>query len=72
MAPSAEVTPPLAIWDGDQSAPVGTRVTCPVCGDEFVIQPTSPTRHHKGKTLAFCCERCLPHFYKDPDLILNQ
>lgn len=64
--------PPLAIWAGEKAAPVGTRATCPVCGDEFVVEAGSPVRHHKGKTLAFCCERCLPHFQKDPDLILNQ
>lgn len=64
--------PPLAILDGDRPPPLGTRVTCPVCGDEFDVQEKHPMRHYKGKVFLFCCERCLPHFDKDPEMFLKQ
>ena len=64
--------PPLGIVEGPRPPRVGTRVTCPVCGDTFTVEPNQPVRHHKGKTLVFCCERCLPHFDKNPDLFTDQ
>lgn len=63
---------PLAIFPAAQPVPYGARVTCPVCGDEFTVEPSTPVRRHRGKMLLFCCERCLPHFHKNPDLFLNQ
>ena len=35
-------------------------------------EATQPTRRHHGKTLVFCCKRCLPHFDKNPDLFADQ
>lgn len=75
--------PPVSVFPADQLPERGTRVTCPVCGDEFVIgEPGAPEevgtsdgerplRHYKGKVIIFCCKRCLPHFDKDPDLFLG-
>ena len=59
--------PPTAIFPGDRLPPPGTRVTCPVCGDEFLIEEAHALRHYKGTVIVFCCQRCLPHFDKDPD-----
>lgn len=86
MPPRAETHPPhdhgarpegvdevkLGILDGEQSPNAGKRVICPVCGDEFTVSESSPVRHYRGKSLVFCCDRCLPHFDKNPEMILNQ
>lgn len=70
--PSGSDEAPLAVFAEQQSVPVGKRVTCPVCGDEFVVAAQSPVRVHKGKKLVFCCDRCLPHFAKNPDIFLEE
>lgn len=63
---------PVAILSDDQPPQQGMRLTCPVCGDEFSVEEKLPMRLYKGKVFIFCCERCLPHFDKNPDLFLNQ
>jgi YHS domain-containing protein len=72
-AASAErPVPPIAILSGERAPPPGTRLTCPVCGDEFALEERHPMRHYQGKAIIFCCDRCLPHFDKNPDLFVGQ
>src|SRR5437870_4468576 len=39
---------PPGIVEGDAPPAVGTRVVCPVCGDEFTVAAGQPVRRHKG------------------------
>lgn len=51
------------------SAPqkAGTKATCPVTGEEFVIAKDTAHAEHKGKHVYFCCPSCQEPFAKDPD-----
>ncbi len=56
--------------DGPVKAPgeanVGDTTKCPVSGEEFVVEATSPKVEHEGKTYFFCCSGCKKKFESDP------
>ena len=82
-APQAEATPPAtaetapaAASNAPMKAPgeatVGDRSTCPVSGEEFVVEATSPKTEYKGKTYYFCCSGCDKKFKADPEKFLSK
>lgn len=48
------------------TANVGDKTTCPVSGEEFVVEASSPKVEHEGKTYYFCCSGCDKKFKADP------
>lgn len=72
-APSAEHGadhPHAKKGDGPVKAPgeasVGDTTTCPVSGEEFVVEASSPKAEHDGKTYYFCCAPCKAKFEANP------
>lgn len=53
-------------------ANVGDTTTCPVSGEEFVVEATSPKVEHEGKTYFFCCSGCQKKFESDPAKYVNK
>lgn len=47
-------------------AKVGDTTKCPVSGEEFVVEATSPKTEIDGKTYYFCCAGCKKKFESDP------
>ena len=47
-------------------AKVGDTAKCPVSGEEFTVEATSPKVEHDGKTYFFCCAGCKKKFEADP------
>lgn len=45
---------------------VGTKMKCPVSGEEFTVKPTTTQIVYNGKRYAFCCADCKPDFEKNP------
>lgn len=45
---------------------VGTKVKCPVTGEDFTVKESTKQIVHDGKRYAFCCADCAPDFKKDP------
>jgi YHS domain-containing protein len=45
---------------------VGTKMKCPVTGEDFTVKPTTVQIVHGGKRYAFCCPDCQPEFEKNP------
>ncbi len=62
--------------DGPVKAPgeanVGDTTKCPVSGEEFVVEATSPKAEHAGKTYYFCCGGCKKKFEESPEKFLNK
>ena len=62
--------------DGPVKAPgeanVGDTTTCPVSGEEFVVEATSPKVEHEGKTYYLCCSGCKKKFESDPAKFVNK
>ena len=62
--------------DGPVKAPgeanVGDTTKCPVSGEEFVVEATSPKVEHEGKTYYFCCSGCQKKFESDPAKYVNK
>lgn len=62
--------------DGPVKAPgeanVGDTTKCPVSGEEFVVEASSPKVEHEGKTYFFCCSGCKKKFESDPAKYLNK
>ncbi len=52
-------------------AGVGDKSTCPVSGEEFVVEASSPKVEHAGKTYYFCCKGCAKKFQEDPQKFLQ-
>lgn len=50
----------------------GDTTTCPVSGEEFVVEGSSLTVEHDGKTYFFCCSGCKKKFEEDPAKFLTQ
>ena len=44
----------------------GTKMKCPVSGEEFTVKPTTQQLVYNGKRYAFCCPDCAPDFAKNP------
>lgn len=49
----------------------GDKTTCPVSGEEFVVDGSSPHVEHEGKTYYFCCSGCDKRFKADPAKFLK-
>jgi Cu+-exporting ATPase len=47
-------------------AKVGDTAKCPVSGEEFTVEASSPKAEHDGKTYYFCCGGCKKKFEADP------
>jgi YHS domain-containing protein len=47
-------------------AAVGDLTKCPVSGEEFTVEATSPKAEHNGKTYYFCCGGCKAKFEANP------
>jgi YHS domain-containing protein len=47
-------------------AKVGDTTRCPVSGEEFTVEASSPKVEHDGKTYYFCCAGCKKKFEADP------
>ena len=48
-------------------ANVGDTAECPVSGEEFNVEATSPKHEHDGKTYYFCCGGCKKKFESNPE-----
>jgi len=53
-------------------AKVGDHAKCPVSGEEFVVDASSPKAEYNGKTYYFCCGDCLKQFQADPAKYANK
>jgi YHS domain-containing protein len=51
---------------------VGTKMKCPVTGEEFTVKPTTTQIVYNGKRYAFCCPDCKPDFEKNPSKFAQQ
>lgn len=74
-APAAQAKPANEAKAAAKAAPKvfaapqkeGTKATCPVTGEEFVIAKDTAHAEHKGKHVYFCCPSCEKPFAKEPD-----
>ncbi len=57
-APAATSDPPMIA--------VGTKMKCPVSGEEFTVKESTQQVVYAGKRYAFCCSDCKPDFEKNP------
>lgn len=62
-APAGDAKGPLV---APGKAKVGDKTTCPISGEEFVVEANSPHAEHDGKTYYFCCPGCRKKFESDP------
>jgi YHS domain-containing protein len=53
-------------------AKIGDHSKCPVSGEEFVVDASSPHAEYNGKTYYFCCGGCLKKFQADPAKYTNK
>ncbi len=68
--PSAKTPAGSVKQPGD--AKVGDTARCPVSGEEFTVEATSPKSEHDGKTYFFCCNGCRKKFEADPQKYLKK
>ncbi len=61
----AEGKGPPSAFDAAQK--VGTKATCAVSDEEFVITEKTGHSEYKGKHYYFCCPGCKKQFDKNPD-----
>lgn len=83
-APVAPSTPPEGEHHASEAAPaagplkapgeaqVGDRTTCPVSGEEFVVEASSPKVEIEGKTYFTCCPGCAKKLQADPAKYLKK
>src|SRR5439155_27303995 len=55
----ANAAPPAAKAPAVPPVPVGTKMKCPVSGEEFVVKEKTAQVGYNGKSYAFCCADCL-------------
>jgi YHS domain-containing protein len=53
-------------------AKIGDTTKCPVSGEEFVVDASSPKVEHGGKTYYMCCGGCKKKFEADPAKYLKK
>jgi YHS domain-containing protein len=53
-------------------AKIGDHSKCPVSGEDFVVDASSPHAEHNGKTYYFCCPGCMKKFQADPAKYTNK
>lgn len=68
---AAAATPTAA---GGEPAPiaVGTKMKCPVSGEDFTVKPTTQQLTYNGKRYAFCCPDCPAQFKANPTKYVTQ
>jgi YHS domain-containing protein len=54
------------------NAKIGDTSKCPVSGEEFVVEASSPKAEFEGKTYYFCCSGCKKKFESDPKKFLSE
>jgi YHS domain-containing protein len=68
--PTPEPKPAASAPASDVKAPgeaqVGDKARCPVSGEDFTVEATSPKSEYEGKTYFFCCGDCKKKFDADP------
>lgn len=62
----AAATPSKGAVKEAGDAKVGDTAKCPVSGEEFTVEASSPKVEHDGKTYYFCCGGCKKKFEADP------
>ena len=69
-SPAAAATTAGAGQVGDDATvpklAAGTKVQCPVSGEDFTVKDSTVQVTYKGKRYAFCCADCQPTFAKAP------
>lgn len=65
-APDAAAKTSAADIKAPGEAKVGDTTKCPISGEEFVVEATSPKAEVDGKTYYFCCAGCKKKFEADP------
>jgi YHS domain-containing protein len=56
----------------DEPQKIGTRVTCPVSGEQFTITSATAHSEYKGKHVYFCCPSCKGQFDKNPEKYMGK
>ncbi len=71
--PSATSPTPVSepAYKAPGDATVGDKTKCPVSGENFVVNASSPKTEYKGKTYYFCCGGCDKKFTTDPEKYLH-
>ncbi len=64
-SPVAAAAQPMAAGDPAPIA-VGTKLKCPVSGEDFTVKDSTRQVVYNGKRYAFCCSDCQPEFAKNP------
>lgn len=68
-APQPMSAKSAAVVGDDAAVPriaVGTKMKCPVSGEEFTVKQNTQQVTYNGKRYAFCCPDCRPTFAKNP------
>lgn len=71
-AGEAAKTAPAGILKAPGDAKIGDTTRCPVSGDEFTVEASSPKTEYEGKTYYFCCGGCKSKFEADPAKYLKK
>lgn len=74
-APSAAapaVAAPAVVVKEAGDAKVGDTAKCPVSGETFVVEASSPKTEYDGKTYFFCCGGCKKKFEAEPAKYLKK
>ena len=70
--PAGAAGAPAGALKAPGDAVVGDKTTCPVSGEEFVVEATSPKVEFEGKTYYTCCSGCLKKLQADPAKYLKK
>jgi Cu+-exporting ATPase len=68
----AHGTTPSGPMKAPGEANVGDTTKCPVSGEEFVVEASSPKAEYNGKTYYFCCSGCKKKFEASPEKFLGK
>jgi len=71
-APAAAAGAPAGALKAPGDAAVGDTTTCPVSGEEFVVEASSPKIEFEGKTYYTCCAGCAKKVQADPAKYLKK
>nr|MDJ0765445.1 hypothetical protein [Myxococcota bacterium] len=55
----------------DAPPPIGTRATCPVMKEQFVVSAQTERSEHNGKHYVYCCPGCKSQFDASPETYLD-
>jgi len=68
----ATAAPASAAAKAPGDAKVGDPTKCPVSGEDFTVEATSPNVVVDGKTYYFCCNGCRKKFEADPQKYIKK